>query len=58
MPALVAMLAVLWGCASSDLQRLNPLGQELSIEREKEIGADAHRQIRRSGLLVSDPPEP
>jgi predicted Zn-dependent protease len=34
---------------------LNPLAQEMSIEDEKELGAQAHRQIRDHADLVTDP---
>jgi predicted Zn-dependent protease len=39
-------------CASSNL---NPFSGELTIEQEKEIGADLHRQIRDVANLVTDP---
>jgi predicted Zn-dependent protease len=43
---------VAFGCASSSL---NPFGGELTIEDEREIGAEIHRQIRDVADLVTDP---
>jgi predicted Zn-dependent protease len=43
------------GCAGVELKDLNPLHQEITVEQEMEIGAQVHRQIRESDLLLMDP---
>jgi predicted Zn-dependent protease len=48
----VATALILAACASSNL---NPFSGEITIEQEKEIGADLHRQIRDLAPLVTDP---
>lgn len=50
--ARVGTALILAACASSSL---NPFSSELTIEQEKEIGADLHRQIRDLAPLVTDP---
>jgi len=50
--ARVGTALILAACASSNL---NPFSGDLTIEQEKEIGADLHRQIRDLAPLVTDP---
>ena len=48
-----AAALLLAGCVS--LKDINPLNREITVEQEMEIGAEVHRQIRASGVLVTDP---
>ena len=44
---------LLLGCTLR-LPESNPLQTKLTVDREKEIGAEVHEQIRQSGALVTD----
>jgi predicted Zn-dependent protease len=43
------------GCLDFRSAPQNPLSQKITIEKEREIGSEIHRQIRDAGVLVTDP---
>ncbi len=54
MPRTLGLVAVVLACASCVFVQREP-GLSESIEREKALTADVHRQIRNNAPLVSDP---
>jgi predicted Zn-dependent protease len=54
--ALLAASALLpSGCLQFRSAPKNPLAQEITVEKEREIGSQIHRQIRDAGVLLMDP---
>lgn len=49
---LIALLML--GCAPR-FEALNLFSSEITVEREMEIGAEIHEQLRQSGALITDP---